>query len=51
MVDDFVLSIPDYTTNIEKQAYLDAMKIAGLNCLRVVHESTAIGICYGYEKA
>ena len=43
---DIVVTIPAYATNVERQALVDAAEIAGLNCLRVINESTAI--CYNY---
>ena len=39
---DIVLTIPSYASNVERQALVDACEIAGLNCLRVINESTAI---------
>ena len=45
-----VISIPSYASNIERQAYLDAAEIAGIKCLRVINESTAIALTYGYTK-
>ena len=48
---DIVISVPDYSTNIERQGYLDSMRIAGLNCLRIINESSAIALCYGFQKA
>lgn len=43
---DIVLTIPSYASNVERQALLDAIEIAGLKCLRIINESTAI--CYNY---
>lgn len=43
---DIVVSIPSYASNTERQALVDAIDIAGLKCLRVINESTAI--CYNY---
>lgn len=43
---DIVLTIPSYASNTERQALVDAAEIAGLKCLRVINESTAI--CYNY---
>ena len=43
---DVVLSIPSYTSNTERQALVDACEIAGLKCLRVINDNTAI--CYNY---
>ena len=43
---DIVLTIPSYSSNTERQALVDAAEIAGLKCLRVINESTAI--CYNY---
>ena len=47
---DFVISIPSYATNVERQALLDAAEIAGLKCLRVINESTAIVLNYGFFR-
>jgi heat shock protein 4 len=43
---DIVVTIPSYASNTERQALVDACDIAGLTCLRVINESTAI--CYNY---
>lgn len=47
---DFVISIPSYASNVERQALLDAAEIAGLKCLRVINESTAIVLNYGFFR-
>lgn len=47
---ELVISVPSYTTNIERQAYLDAAQIAGIKCLRLINESTAIALTYGFFK-
>ena len=47
---DFVISIPSYATNVERQALLDAAEVAGLKCLRVINESTAIVLNYGFFR-
>eukprot|EP00829_Urostomides_striatus_P021897 TRINITY_DN998_c0_g2_i1.p1 TRINITY_DN998_c0_g2~~TRINITY_DN998_c0_g2_i1.p1 ORF type:complete len:383 (+),score=49.85 TRINITY_DN998_c0_g2_i1:52-1200(+) len=44
---DVVISVPPYFTSVERQAFLDAAKIADLNCLRLMNETTAIGLSYG----
>ena len=40
-VSDVVLSVPAYFTDAERRAMLDASKIAGLNCLRLMNDTTA----------
>ena len=45
-----VIAVPTYTTNIERQGYLDAAEIAGIKCLRLINESTAIALTYGFFK-
>ena len=45
-----VLSIPTYATNVERQAFLDAAEIAGLNCVRLINESTATALTYGFFR-
>ena len=47
---DIVLSIPSYCSNVERQSLLDAAEIAGLKCLRVINESTAIALNYGFFR-
>lgn len=44
---DVVISVPPYFSSVERQAMLDATKIAGLNCCKLINETTAIGLCYG----
>ena len=38
---DCVLAVPAYFTDAERLAMLDAANIAGLNCLRLLNDSTA----------
>ena len=47
---DIVLSIPSYASNVERQALLDAAEIAGFKCLRIINESTAIVLNYGFFR-
>ena len=47
---DFVISVPSYATNVERQALLDAAEVAGLYCLRIINESTAIVLNYGFFR-
>lgn len=47
---DVVLSVPSYWSNAERQALLDATEIAGLKCLRLINESTAIALQYGFFR-
>ncbi|XP_020293342.1 97 kDa heat shock protein isoform X2 [Pseudomyrmex gracilis] len=49
-VNDCVISVPSYFTQAERQALLDAAKIAGLNVLRLFNETTATALCYGIYK-
>ncbi|KAG7206377.1 hypothetical protein KM043_003742 [Ampulex compressa] len=49
-VNDCVISVPSYYTQSERQALLDAAKIAGLNVLRLFNETTATALCYGIYK-
>ncbi len=44
---DVVISVPPYFSAVERQALLDAVNIAGLNCARIMSETSAIGVCYG----
>lgn len=47
---DFILTVPSYFTSSERQAILDAAKIANLNCLELMNETTAIALDYGYYR-
>ncbi|XP_012234476.1 97 kDa heat shock protein isoform X2 [Linepithema humile] len=49
-VNDCVISVPSYYTQAERQALLDAARIAGLNVLRLFNEPTATALCYGIYK-
>lgn len=42
-----IISVPAYLTQKERQAYLDAAKIAELNVVRLINDSTAIALDYG----
>jgi heat shock protein 1/8 len=42
-----VITIPARFTDAQRQATLDAAKIAGLNCVRTIHEPTAAAMSYG----
>lgn len=46
-VSDIVLSVPVYFTDNQRKAMLDACKIAGLNCYRLINETTATALQYG----
>ncbi|CAD1476099.1 unnamed protein product [Heterotrigona itama] len=50
IVNDCVISVPLYFTQAERQALLDAARIAGLNVLRLFNETTATALCYGIYK-
>ncbi|XP_012261434.2 heat shock 70 kDa protein 4 isoform X2 [Athalia rosae] len=49
-VNDCVISVPSYFTQAEREALLDAARIAGLNVLRLFNETTATALCYGIYK-
>ncbi|KAL0107035.1 hypothetical protein PUN28_015529 [Cardiocondyla obscurior] len=49
-VNDCVISVPSYFTQAERQALLDAAKIAGFHVLRLFNETTATALCYGIYK-
>ena len=46
-VHDCVVSVPCYMTDAERRAMLDASQIAGLNCLKLMNETTAVALSYG----
>ncbi|XP_034102710.1 heat shock 70 kDa protein 4 isoform X1 [Drosophila nasuta] len=49
-VNDCVIACPVFFTNAERRALLDAAQIAGLNVLRLMNETTATALAYGFYK-
>ncbi|KAH8239457.1 hypothetical protein KR032_004433 [Drosophila birchii] len=49
-VNDCVIACPAFFTNAERRALLDAAQIAGLNVLRLMNETTATALAYGFYK-
>lgn len=47
---DCVVAVPVYFTDAQRRAMLDACSIAGLNCLRLINDTTATALCYGLTK-
>lgn len=47
---DCVLNCPNYFTDSQRRALIDAAFIAGLNPLRIVPDMTAIGLYYGFYR-
>lgn len=44
---DVVITVPAQFNEIQRQATKNAAEIAGLNCLRLIHEPTAAALAYG----
>lgn len=49
-VADCVISVPSYFTDAERRSVMDAAQIAGLNCLRLMNDTTAVALAYGIYK-
>ncbi|KAG4078952.1 hypothetical protein HA402_010904 [Bradysia odoriphaga] len=49
-VNDCVIACPIFFTNAERQALLNAANIADLNVLRLINETTAVALSYGFYK-
>lgn len=49
-VSDCVISVPVHFTDVQRRAMLDAASISGLNCLRLINDTTATALCYGLTK-
>ncbi|XP_063059263.1 heat shock 70 kDa protein 4-like [Engraulis encrasicolus] len=47
---DCVISVPSYFTDVERRSLMDASQIAGLNCLRLINDTTAVALAYGIYK-
>ncbi len=46
-VSEAVITVPAYFNENQRQATLEAGKLAGLNVLRIISEPTAAALCYG----
>merc|ERR550519_2470135 len=49
-VNKAVITVPAYFNDAQRQATKDAGRIAGLEVLRIINESTAAAIAYGLDK-
>ncbi|XP_051502760.1 heat shock 70 kDa protein 4L [Myxocyprinus asiaticus] len=47
---DCVISVPSFFTDVERRSLIDATQIAGLNCLRLINDTTAVALAYGIYK-
>ncbi|KAJ7990749.1 hypothetical protein DPEC_G00290140 [Dallia pectoralis] len=47
---DCVISVPSFFTDVERRSVMDATQIAGLNCLRLINDTTAVALAYGIYK-
>lgn len=47
---DWVIACPSFYSDQQKRSFLDACEIVGVNCLRLMHESTASALAYGIFK-
>ena len=45
-----VITVPAYFNDSQRQATMDAGKIAGINVLRILNEPTAASLAYGLDK-
>lgn len=49
-INDCVIAVPSFFTNAERQALLDAAAVCGLNVLRLINETTATALSYGFYR-
>ncbi|CAG8593411.1 15371_t:CDS:2 [Funneliformis mosseae] len=49
-ISDVVISVPGWFTDIQRRSILDAAEVAGLNCLRLMNDTTAAALGYGITK-
>ncbi|BGP02542.1 Heat shock protein-like protein SSE1 [Rhodotorula toruloides] len=49
-VNDITIAVPVWYTEAQRRAVLDAAEIAGLNCLRLINDTTATALGYGITK-
>ncbi|KAF9462328.1 heat shock protein 70 family [Collybia nuda] len=50
-VQDVVIAVPGWFTDIQRRAVLDAASIAGLTTLRLINDTTAVALGYGITKS
>lgn len=50
-VQDVVIAVPGWYTDIQRRALLDAASIAGLTTLRLINDTTATALGYGITKS
>uniref|UniRef100_A0A673WXR8 Heat shock protein family A (Hsp70) member 4 n=1 Tax=Salmo trutta TaxID=8032 RepID=A0A673WXR8_SALTR len=44
------IKVPSFYTDAERRSVIDAAQIAGLNCLRLMNDTTAVTLAYGIYK-
>ena len=49
-VKDVIITVPAYFNDAQRQATIEAGKLAGLNVLRILNEPTAACLAYGLDK-
>ncbi len=49
-ITEAVITVPAYFDDAQRQATIDAGKIAGLTVLRILNEPTAAALAYGFDK-
>ncbi|XP_010147846.1 PREDICTED: heat shock 70 kDa protein 4L isoform X4 [Eurypyga helias] len=49
-VADCVISVPSFFTDAERRSVMAAAQVAGLNCLKLMNETTAVALAYGIYK-
>ncbi len=50
-VEEAVITVPAYFNHAQRAATLDAARIAGLHCERLLNEPTSAALAYGYRKS
>ena len=48
---DVVVSVPGFFTDVQRRAMMNAAKIAGFNCLRLMNEHAALALAFGIYKS
>jgi molecular chaperone DnaK len=49
-VDEAVVTVPAYFNHAQRAKTMQAIKLAGLNCERLLNEPTAAALAYGYRR-
>ena len=48
---DCVMTVPSFITDAARRAFLDSCQISGLNCLKLMNDTTAVALTYEFNHS